>query len=63
MSKSMGNVVAPKTVINRYGAEILRMWVSASDYRDDVRISDNILNSSAMPTAAFAIPADSCWAT
>jgi isoleucyl-tRNA synthetase len=44
MSKSIGNVVAPKTVINRYGAEILRMWVSASDYRDDVRISDNILN-------------------
>ncbi|BBO66177.1 isoleucine--tRNA ligase [Desulfosarcina alkanivorans] len=43
MSKSIGNVVAPKTVINRYGAEILRMWVSASDYRDDVRISDNIL--------------------
>ncbi len=42
-SKSLGNVVAPKTVINKYGAEILRMWVSASDYRDDVRISDNIL--------------------
>jgi isoleucyl-tRNA synthetase len=30
-------------VINKYGAEILRMWVSASDYRDDVRISDKIL--------------------
>jgi isoleucyl-tRNA synthetase len=44
MSKSIGNVVAPKTVIDKYGAEILRMWVSASDYRDDVRISDNILN-------------------
>ncbi len=43
MSKSIGNVVAPKTVINKYGAEILRMWVSASDYRDDVRISENIL--------------------
>ncbi len=43
MSKSVGNVVAPKQVINKYGAEILRMWVSASDYRDDVRISDNIL--------------------
>jgi isoleucyl-tRNA synthetase len=43
MSKSIGNVVAPKTVINKYGAEILRMWVSASDYRDDVRISDGIL--------------------
>ncbi len=43
MSKSLGNVVAPKEVINRYGAEILRLWVSASDYRDDIRISDNIL--------------------
>jgi len=43
MSKSLGNVVAPKTVIDKYGAEILRMWVSASDYRDDVRISDSIL--------------------
>ncbi|MDL2269187.1 isoleucine--tRNA ligase [Desulfosarcina sp. OttesenSCG-928-A07] len=43
MSKSIGNVVAPGEVIGKYGAEILRMWVSASDYRDDVRISDNIL--------------------
>ena len=43
MSKSVGNVVAPKAVIDKYGAEILRLWVSASDYRDDVRISDNIL--------------------
>ncbi|MFC1817204.1 isoleucine--tRNA ligase, partial [Thermodesulfobacteriota bacterium] len=43
MSKSLGNVVAPKEVINKYGAEILRLWVSASDYRDDIRISDKIL--------------------
>jgi len=43
MSKSLGNVIAPKEVINKYGAEILRMWVSASDYRDDVRISEKIL--------------------
>jgi isoleucyl-tRNA synthetase len=43
MSKSLGNVVAPKEVIDKYGAEILRLWVSASDYRDDVRISANIL--------------------
>jgi len=43
MSKSLGNVIAPKEVIDRYGAEILRLWVSASDYRDDVRISDTIL--------------------
>jgi isoleucyl-tRNA synthetase len=43
MSKSLGNVIAPKQVIDRYGAEVLRLWVSASDYRDDIRISENIL--------------------
>jgi len=43
MSKSIGNVIAPKEVIDRYGAEILRLWVSATDYRDDIRISDKIL--------------------
>ncbi len=43
MSKSLGNVVAPREVIDRYGAEILRLWVTASDYREDVRISENIL--------------------
>ncbi len=43
MSKSIGNVIAPKTVIDRYGAEILRLWVAASDYKDDIRISDAIL--------------------
>lgn len=43
MSKSLGNVIAPEKVIKQYGAEILRLWVSASDYRDDIRISDTIL--------------------
>jgi isoleucyl-tRNA synthetase len=43
MSKSIGNTIAPTKVINQYGAEILRMWVAASDYRDDIRISDKIL--------------------
>ena len=43
MSKSIGNVIAPKKVIDKYGAEILRLWVAASDYRDDIRISENIL--------------------
>lgn len=43
MSKSIGNVIAPEKVIKQYGAEILRLWVSASDYRDDIRISDKIL--------------------
>jgi isoleucyl-tRNA synthetase len=43
MSKSVGNVIAPKKVIDRYGAEILRLWVAASDYKDDIRISETIL--------------------
>ena len=44
MSKSAGNVVAPQDVIKQSGAEILRLWVAAQDYRDDVRISQDILN-------------------
>ncbi|MGE3153492.1 MAG: isoleucine--tRNA ligase [Nitrospiraceae bacterium] len=43
MSKSAGNVVAPQDVIKQYGAEILRLWVSAQDYREDLRISQEIL--------------------
>jgi isoleucyl-tRNA synthetase len=43
MSKSLGNVIAPQEVIAQYGAEILRLWVTAEDYRDDVRLSGNIL--------------------
>ncbi|MFL5319275.1 MAG: class I tRNA ligase family protein, partial [Myxococcaceae bacterium] len=43
MSKSLGNVVAPEKVIQQYGAEVLRLWVASSDYRDDVRLSDQIL--------------------
>ena len=44
MSKSLGNVVAPSQLTNRYGAEVLRLWVSATDYRDDMRISPEILD-------------------
>lgn len=44
MSKSLGNVVAPHEVIKTNGAEILRLWVSAEDYRDDIRISKEILD-------------------
>ena len=44
MSKSLGNVVAPQEVIKANGAEILRLWVSAEDYRDDIRISKEILD-------------------
>lgn len=44
MSKSVGNVVAPETVIKKYGAELLRLWVAAEDYRDEIKISDKILS-------------------
>ena len=43
MSKSIGNVIAPDEIIKQYGAEILRLWVSSEDYRDDIKISDEIL--------------------
>lgn len=43
MSKSLGNVIQPKQIIDKYGADILRLWVSAEDYRDDIRISNEIL--------------------
>ena len=43
MSKSIGNVVAPQEVIDKFGAEILRLWVASEDYRDDVKVSDEIL--------------------
>ena len=44
MSKSLGNVIAPQEIMKKFGAEILRLWVSAEDYREDVRISEEILN-------------------
>jgi isoleucyl-tRNA synthetase len=44
MSKSLGNAIAPQEISKKSGAEILRLWVSAEDYREDVRISDEILN-------------------
>ena len=43
MSKSLGNVVSPDDVIKKYGADILRLWVVASDYSDDLKIDDSIL--------------------
>ncbi|MBL9038494.1 MAG: class I tRNA ligase family protein, partial [Archangium sp.] len=45
MSKSEGNVVAPEDIIKQHGAEVLRLWVASSDYRDDVRLSKGILDT------------------
>jgi isoleucyl-tRNA synthetase len=43
MSKSLGNAIEPQQVLGRYGADILRLWVTSLDYRDDDPISDEIL--------------------
>ena len=43
MSKSLGNVISPQEVINKYGTDILRLWVASSNYSDDIRISDQVL--------------------
>jgi len=47
MSKSLGNTVDPLKVCNQLGADILRLWVSSTDYQADVRLSDNILQQTA----------------
>lgn len=44
MHKSLGNVVSPGEIISKYGAEILRLWVALSDWKDDVRISEALLS-------------------
>jgi isoleucyl-tRNA synthetase len=43
MSKSLGNVVAPQTVSDKLGAEIIRLWVASTDYSGDLNIDDKIL--------------------
>ncbi|MGL5063237.1 MAG: isoleucine--tRNA ligase [Microcoleus sp.] len=47
MSKSLGNIVEPEKVINEYGADVLRLWVSSVDYSADVPLGKNILKQQA----------------
>lgn len=44
MSKSSGNVISPQEIIERFGADVLRLWVAASSYSDDIRISEETLS-------------------
>ncbi len=43
MSKSLGNVIAPEEIIKKYGADILRLWVSSADFTSDIHLSNDIL--------------------
>ena len=43
MSKSVGNTVAPQEVIEKYGADVMRLWVASADYQGDIRLSPKIL--------------------
>ena len=45
MSKSLGNVVSPEDIIKRSGADVLRLWVALTDYSEDMRIGDEILDN------------------
>lgn len=47
MSKSIGNTVAPQDVMNKLGADILRLWVASTDYTGEIAVSDEILKRSA----------------
>jgi isoleucyl-tRNA synthetase len=44
MSKSVGNTVNPQALMPKYGAEVLRLWVAAEDYTEDIRLSTEILD-------------------
>jgi isoleucyl-tRNA synthetase len=43
MSKSLGNFISNEQLINKYGADVLRLWIASSDYKEDIRVSDEII--------------------
>ena len=47
MSKSLGNTIDPNVMVNKYGADILRLWVASCDYQADVRVSEEIVKQNA----------------
>ena len=61
MSKSIGNTVSPQDVMNKLGADILRLWVASTDYTGEMAVSDEILKRAAIVVSVT--PRASCWRT
>ena len=47
MSKSIGNIVTPQEVMDKFGGDILRLWVASTDYTGEMTVSDEILKRAA----------------
>ena len=60
MSKSLGNVIAPQEITDSMGADILRLWVSATDYSGEMAVSSRSCSAAPMPTGVSATPRASC---
>ena len=63
MSKSLGNVIAPSEINDKYGAEILRLWVASSDYTGEISLGEKILKVLLTLIAASEIRSASCLPT
>lgn len=63
MSKSLGNVIAPSEINDKYGAEILRLWVASSDYTGEISLGEKILKELLTLIAASETRSASCLPT
>ncbi len=45
MAKTLGNVISPKEITDKYGADVLRLWAASADYQEDTRLSSEIVNN------------------
>jgi isoleucyl-tRNA synthetase len=63
MSKSLGNIIPARKAMNDLGADVLRLWLASTDYRNEVAVSDEILKRTGDATGVSATRRASCWRT
>ncbi|MFP1461498.1 class I tRNA ligase family protein [Escherichia coli] len=63
MSKSIGNTVSPQDVMNKLGADILRLWVASTDYTGEMAVSDDPETCCRQLSWYWLTPRASCWQT